>query len=62
MKREDCRIGQGVVYRPHPAAPAEDGEVTELREGGAMVRYSALGPAKLTRYEDLQPLGERSDR
>lgn len=56
MKREDCKVGIGVVYRPHPGAPAEDGEVTELREAGAMVRYSALGPAKLTRYEGLTPL------
>lgn len=48
-------VGEWVTYRPHPGAPAEDGEVKELREGGAMVLYRGDTTAKLTRIEDLSP-------
>lgn len=41
-------VGDGVVYRAHPDAEPEQGIVTEIRAGGVMVRYSVLGPAKLT--------------
>lgn len=40
--------GDGVVYRSHPGAAPEQGVVTEVRELGVMVRYDAMGPAKLT--------------
>jgi hypothetical protein len=59
-KSAGMAVGMGVVYRPHPEAPAEDGVIIELREGGAMVRYSALGSAKLTPYAMLTPLGPQS--
>lgn len=63
MSRDEIHVGMGVVYQPHPDAPREDGVVTELRERGAMVRYSAdgcHGVAKLTPVEMLQPLAVSS--
>lgn len=47
-------VGDWVVYRPHPGAPAEDGEVVEIRDNGiVMVRYRGDITAKATRIEDL---------
>lgn len=50
-------VGDGVVYRPYPGAPAEDGTVTELRSGGlVLVLYVGDRTAKATRITDLEPL------
>lgn len=48
-------VGDWVVYRPHPDAPAEDGEITEIRnEGLVLVRYEGDRVAKPTRTVDLE--------
>ena len=39
MNITDVHIGQWVVYRPYPGAPAEDGEVVGIRGTMVMVRY-----------------------
>lgn len=46
--------GDWVVYRPYPGAPAEDGEVTEIRGDLVMVRYRGDVTAKATRPSDLE--------
>lgn len=33
MKPAECRPGTPVVYRPHPGAPAEDGDVIRRSTG-----------------------------
>lgn len=55
MKIEDCQPGMGVVYRSHPTAIAEDGDVIEIRPPYVMVRYVGDRTAKATRPEDLEP-------
>lgn len=52
--------GDGVVYRSHPGAAPEQGIVTEVRELGVMVRYDAMGPAKLTPLDRLERLSTLS--
>lgn len=51
-------IGDWVIYRPYPGAPAEDGEVTEVRSAGlVLVRYRGDRTAKATYVRDLTPGG-----
>lgn len=57
MNLSDVVVGMGVVYRPHPDAPAEDGDVTEIRPPLVMVRYVGDRTAKATHPRDLTPLG-----
>ena len=47
-------VGDWVVYRPYPGGPAEDGEVTEIRDDLVLVRYRGDVTAKATRPGDLQ--------
>lgn len=56
MRLNECRVGQGVVYRPTPDVAAEDGVITEVRPPWVMVRYAGDQHAKATRPEDLDPL------
>lgn len=48
-----ARVGSGVVYRPYPGGPAEDGEITEVRGPWVFVRYAGDGIAKATAPESL---------
>jgi hypothetical protein len=58
MRAGEAYVGQWVVYRPHPDADAEDGEVTEVREAGmVLVRYRGDRHAKSTHVRDLTPGG-----
>lgn len=54
MKIEDCEVGMWVIYEPYPGGPKEDGEVVEIRENFAMVRYDR-GSAKATYPSQLEP-------
>ena len=47
------RIGSGVVYRPHPSAPAEDGEIVRVTDFHVFVQYVGDRTPKATRAEDL---------
>ncbi len=47
------RIGAGVVYRPHPDAPAEDGVITSVGERWVHVRYRGDHGSKATAPELL---------
>lgn len=49
----EFKPGDWVVYRPHPNAPAEDGEVIEVRGDLVMVLYGGDRTAKATRPADL---------
>lgn len=42
----EFQVGDGVVYRPYPGAPAEDGVVTKLSNDPSLVfvRYSTQHP------------------
>lgn len=55
MKLEDVNVGMWVVYRPHPDAQLEDGEVTAIRGDLVMVRYKGDRHAKATYARDLEP-------
>ena len=55
MEIEDVRVGQWVIYRAHPSARAEDGEVTEVRGNLVMVRYAGDRGSKATYARDLEP-------
>ena len=46
-------IGSGVVYRPYPDAPAEDGEITRVTDTMVFVHYVGDRAPKATRAEDL---------
>lgn len=49
-------VGDWVIYRPHPDAPAEDGQVTAVLDGGMVrVLYRGDWTAKATRVADLTP-------
>jgi len=50
---ETFKPGDGVVYRPHDNAPAEDGTVVRASSAGVFVRYHGSGTPKLTRAGDL---------
>lgn len=61
MELTDCTPGRGVVYRPHPGANGEDGEVIRTTPGGLVfVRYRGDANAKATRPADLEPLHEEA--
>lgn len=59
MRAEDCYEGQPVIYRAHPGAPAEDGEVVRVNsESTVMVAYRngpQAGKTCSTRARDLEP-------
>lgn len=52
-------IGDWVIYRPHPTAEAEDGEVTGIVGGTdsdlVLVRYRGDRHSKATYVQDLAP-------
>ena len=50
------RIGSGVIYRPHPSAPAEDGEITKVNGSFVFVLFVGDRHPKACRAEDLSPL------
>lgn len=52
MKRNECEIGQHVVYR-REHIEAEIGIVASMNDSYAFVRYGDEWQAKATRYEDL---------
>jgi hypothetical protein len=55
-----CRfeIGQGVVYRPYPGAPAEDGTVLKVNAPANLVHVLYVGDrtAKATSADQLSSL------
>lgn len=51
------RIGSGVVYRPYPGAPAEDGEITSVNDSYVFVRFVGDRQSKACRAEDLKFAG-----
>lgn len=58
MTPEQARVGRGVVYRPRPDAPAEDGQIVSMRALGAglvHVLYRGDETPKSTRLTDLEP-------
>jgi hypothetical protein len=55
MTLDDIEVGMWVIYQPHPGAPVEDGEVTEIRGDLVMVRYRIGATAKATYPGDLRP-------
>lgn len=62
MTLEQARqnIGGGVVYRPFPSAPAEDGTITRVSDSYVFVWYVGDRTPKATRAEDLTLLGDAS--
>lgn len=48
-----AQVGAGVVYRPHPDAPAEDGTITSVNDQYVFVLYVGDRAPKATRAEDL---------
>jgi hypothetical protein len=56
---EQATIGRGVVYRAHPEARAEDGQIVSLHAldaGMVHVLYRGDSTAKATRLVDLEPV------
>lgn len=49
-------VGRGVVYRPHPGAPAEDGTIIRVGDSLVFVLYVGDRNPKGTRPADLSPL------
>lgn len=57
MTPEQATVGRGVVYRPHPGARAEDGQIVAthaLDAGMVHVLYRGDSTAKATRLADLE--------
>lgn len=50
------RIGQLVVYRPHPGGRAEQGVITSVNDHYVFVRYGSNQGSQATSPEDLSPL------
>jgi hypothetical protein len=50
----DFAPGDGIVYRPYPGAPAEDGVVVRTTDEYVFVRYRGSETPKATRREDLR--------
>lgn len=48
-----AQVGAGVVYRPHPGAPAEDGEIVRVTARWVFVRYRGDTHPKATAAEQL---------
>ena len=56
MKRIDAHEGQAVVYRPHPAAPPEDGTIVRFSNDKiAFVLYAGDREPKATYLAALTP-------
>ena len=49
-------VGAGVVYRPYPGAPAEDGTIVSVNDTYVMVLYVGDRTPKATRAADLSLL------
>ena len=47
-------IGAGVVYRPHPGAQAEDGDITSVGEVYVFVRFAGDRASKAVAPELLE--------
>lgn len=59
MKINDAHPGDAVIYRPHPGAPAEDGNITAVNGTYVFVRFVGDRQSKACRPEDLQPAHTR---
>lgn len=56
MKFEDCTPGVAVVYRPHPGAQPEDGEVVrQSTDGVVFVQFVGDRGAKACFVSTLEP-------
>lgn len=53
-KTSDFEVGDWVIYRSHPDAPAEDGEVTKISDQYVYVRYRGDLDSKATYASDLE--------
>jgi hypothetical protein len=49
-----ANIGSGVIYRPHPQALPEDGEIVRCSDSMVFVQYVGNRQPKATRPEDLR--------
>lgn len=47
------RIGTGVVYRPYPGAPGEDGEIVRVNDAYVFVLFVGDRSPKAVRADDL---------
>lgn len=58
MTLEEARrnIGAGVVYRPNPSVPVEDGEIVSVNDAYVFVRYTGDRSAKATHPSMLELL------
>lgn len=59
MTPEQATVGRGVVYRAHPDARPEDGQITSVHaidRGIVHVLYAGDAIAKATRLADLEPV------
>lgn len=54
MEEAAASIGAGVVYRPRPDAPAEDGDITSTSASFVFVRFVGDRQVKACRPEDLE--------
>lgn len=56
--KDKFEVGQGVVYRPYPGAPGEDGEVTGFSQNPNLVfvRYRGDQHSKATPVDALESL------
>lgn len=60
MTPEQAEVGVAVVYRAHPDARPEDGQITSthaLDRGIVHVLYAGDTTAKATRLVDIEPFG-----
>ena len=53
-KTSDFEVGDWVIYRSHPDAPAEDGRVYSVSEEYVFVLYKGDTIPKATRPSDLE--------
>lgn len=53
-------IGAGVIYRPYPGAPAEDGEITSVSASYVFVQFTGDRHRKACRPADLELLARSS--
>lgn len=54
MRLSDCTPGLGVIYRPYPGAPGEDGTVVRCSDTYAFVLFVGDRTPKACRPGDLE--------
>jgi hypothetical protein len=57
---EEATVGAAVVYRSHPGAPAEDGDIVRVSDRFVFVRFVGDRHPKACRAEDLTVAGGAS--